>query len=566
MKRRIFLFFIIQYLFCTSVSAHSLDLGKIQDDAIGEHLQLFQEDGVQLTLDMALKAYHENQFHSAGKPYLSFGIGAQPVWLQFTAVNATQKPLLHRLSIKTSWLDKIDVYFLRNKKLVKKHQLGDTLPYDVREVKNRYFDIDYTYPPGSTLVLIRVETPDPMVLPIYLQGITDAYSTNTTETYTYGFVYGVLIALLAYNLMLFFSLKSLRYLLYSFYLLSFFITNLAYTGHGFQWLWSESPAWQQWSNPTLMILFGVCGLLFAMAFLQTRLHLPTLHRVMVSVCLAVVGIFIIFLLLEQHVYALVLAFAFIFVFSISMVIMGGISLYKGNHAAKYFLAASITHVCMSMITAMTVWGIIPYSTLGFHAAEYGMVIDAILLSMALADQFKIINEQKLQAERLSLTDHLTGINNRRAFYELISPIWNTGIRNKRNMSVILMDVDRFKSINDTYGHAQGDKVLITLAKTLLNNARSGDIIARWGGEEFILFLPETTIDEATEIAERFRETVSDIELQNHNGDFKMSVSIGIAHNANLNMTIDDLIMIADKYLYKAKQKGRNQVCARHICD
>jgi diguanylate cyclase (GGDEF)-like protein len=262
--------------------------------------------------------------------------------------------------------------------------------------------------------------------------------------------------------------------------------------------------------------------------------------------------------------ALLVAFTFVLVFSFVMVLLGGLSLYHGNRSAKYFLVASITHVSMSSVTAMTVWGLIPYTTLGYRAIEIAMVIDAILLSIALADQLRIINESKLEAERLAMTDHLTGINNRRAFYERVNPQWNTGQRKQRDMSIILMDIDYFKSINDNYGHPAGDKVLIHLAHTLVDNVRAGDIVARWSGDEFILFLPETSLDEATEIAERFREVIEQSVIETDKGNIRFTSSMGIAHNVIMDISLDDLIKLADMNLYKAKQQGRNQVFARHL--
>lgn len=110
-----------------------------------------------------------------------------------------------------------------------------------------------------------------------------------------------------------------------------------------------------------------------------------------------------------------------------------------------------------------------------------MLVDAVLLAFALADQFRILQNEKFLAEKLANIDHLTGIWNRRGFQQLVSPLWHTGLRNQHHMSVILMDLDQFKRVNDRHGHASGDQVLQQTASMLNSSARAGDVLARWGG-------------------------------------------------------------------------------------
>ena len=279
-------------------------------------------------------------------------------------------------------------------------------------------------------------------------------------------------------------------------------------------------------------------------------------------CLFAANLELLFIIFNNQIAALTLAFSFIFIFTFMMLYLGIASYKKGFRSARYFLLASVTHVTLSSVTALTVWGFIPYTTFGYRAIELGMVFDAIILSIALVDQFRIINEDKIHAEQLAMTDDLTGVNNRRAFYDLVRPIWSSGLRKKREMCVIMIDADKFKNINDSYGHAIGDEVLKSLSSILFDNVREGDIFARWGGEEFIVFLPETSLSAATEIAERFRELTSSIKLDMLDESIPVTISVGVAHNIGENIEIDELILTADKYLYVAKEKGRNRVCAQ----
>jgi diguanylate cyclase (GGDEF)-like protein len=188
-----------------------------------------------------------------------------------------------------------------------------------------------------------------------------------------------------------------------------------------------------------------------------------------------------------------------------------------------------------------------------------MAVDATLLALALADQFRIGQEERLRAEQLAHVDPLTGINNRRAFAKLVAPIWSTGQRHHRDMSVMLLDIDRFKAVNDTHGHAVGDKALMQLADLLRRRMRSGDVVARWGGEEFIVFLPETTLAVARLIAERLRTEIAAMQIEGAGARFSLTATFGVAHNDDPKATLENLISVADRHLYQGKELGRNRV-------
>ena len=543
-----------------SAVAKPIDLSTQNLAPIGKQARVLKEAGEPLTPEAALRALEQGQFRPSHEAFLSLGIGSAPVWVAFEADNPGQTAIRQRLSIRNAWLDSLDVYFVRQGRVQASGHAGDTLPFSRRPVDSRFFLFDHDFAPGTTTVLIRAETPDPLVLPIYLTSAEQTARSQILNSYSYGFLYGGIFVLLAYNLMLFFSLKSYRYLFYSLYLGAFLIMNMAYTGHGFMWLWPDSPRWQQWSNPVLMMLFAISGLLFATRFLETRTAFPRLHRGIILGVSGFAALQALAVLAGSQVSALLLSFSFVFVFSVGMVLLGVISWRAGNKSAKYFLVASVTHVTASTVTALVVWGLIPYSVLAYRAVDIGMMIDSILLAMALADQFRIDREAKIQAERLAKVDPLTGINNRRAFYEAVNLLWDTGLRHGHDMSVILIDIDRFKHINDTFGHRQGDVVLTRLAATLKEETRTGDVLARWGGEEFIVFLPETSREEALPLAERFRRRIAQLELSCDGQPLSVTVSMGVAHRDRLGLTLDELISAADRRLYMAKELGRDQVC------
>ncbi|MBD3610274.1 MAG: GGDEF domain-containing protein, partial [Gammaproteobacteria bacterium] len=507
----------------------------------------------------AIEAHHRGDFHTSNNEVLSFGIGAEPVWLRVEVMNPQPHTLSRHLSLQTSWLDRINVCLLNDEKLITQHQLGDKQPFSQRADNSRFFNLELAFPPGYSSLYLRIETPDPMVIPIYLDDHSQYAASQIIEQYSYGILYGGLFALFAYNLMLFFSLKNNRYLYYSLYLAAFILMNISYTGHGYKWLWPDSPQWQQWSNPTLMLLFTTCGLMFATRFLKTAQHFPRIHRVILIGTGGFIGAELLAVLFNSQVTALLLSFSFVFLFSITMVLLGIISLLAGNKSAKYFLLASVIHVIGSSITALTVWGLVPYHQLAYRAVDIGIMIDAILLAMALADQFRIAQEKKILAEKLARIDPLTGLKNRLAFHELVNPLWSIGLRNQRNMSLVMFDVDRFKSVNDLFGHSTGDQVLCAIASVLNSGSRAGDILARWGGEEFILFLPETDLISAIDIAGRLRSNIG--EIRQGKQQVAVTVSAGIAHIQREDASLEGLINAADRQLYEAKRLGRNRICS-----
>ena len=182
-----------------------------------------------------------------------------------------------------------------------------------------------------------------------------------------------------------------------------------------------------------------------------------------------------------------------------------------------------------------------------------------------------IDELSVQA----FTDPLTELFNRRYFMQKLEEEINRSTRYKNTFSLFMVDIERFKQINDSFGHKYGDKILHSLAELLLRNLRRADIPCRYGGEEFLILLPETNKEKALIAAERIREEIESFKFprvdyvgtkveksyDNIHDDFiQVTISGGICDNFDqLNINADDLIRQADKALYRAKQLGRNRL-------
>lgn len=544
---------------CPVVVAGPVSVESLSANPLGQYASYFKETNSKLEANEARAAYREGRFLPGDSPVLNFGIGSQPVWIRFEVDNQTGMPQIRRLSIEPSWLDKVDVYFQTGNEMVASYNLGDRQVFSSRPIPNRFFAIDHAFEAGTSEVFLRVETNDPMVVAIFVRTLGDAVSYDGWQNYSYGIVYGFLLALIAYNSMLYIGLRSRRYILYSFYLATFLLLNVAYTGHGFAWLWPGQVSLQLWIIPFLMGLCGIAGLSFAASFLDMRTNFPRTHRTSIWIC-AVSGFLLLALfMLGLNAWHMAVAFVFVSVFSCLMILLGVLAVRSGYKPARYFLLGAIAAMSGVILTDLSVAGFIPYNALTYRAAEIGMMIDATLLALALAYQFRVGQKEKFQAELMARADPLTGLNNRRAFYEITKPIWSTALRNQRDVSVILLDIDQFKQINDSYGHAHGDEVLIAVASILTRSAREGDVLVRWGGEEFILFLPETNLESAIALAERLRIAISDMRVTHPNGKISFTASFGVAQRMAQTASLEELTSIADRWLYQSKHEGRNRV-------
>ncbi|MFP4634939.1 MAG: GGDEF domain-containing protein, partial [Nitriliruptoraceae bacterium] len=157
-------------------------------------------------------------------------------------------------------------------------------------------------------------------------------------------------------------------------------------------------------------------------------------------------------------------------------------------------------------------------------------------------------------EELASTDQLTGLANRRAARELLEHETQVSDRYGRPLSVIMLDIDRFKSINDTHGHGAGDDVLRAVASVLHEHAREADLVARWGGEEFLIVAPQTAATQARPLAERCRRALADRRPRG----LAVTATLGVAQYEP-GETVEALLDRADRLLYRAKRAGRDQV-------
>lgn len=201
-------------------------------------------------------------------------------------------------------------------------------------------------------------------------------------------------------------------------------------------------------------------------------------------------------------------------------------------------------------------GAVDYITKPFNAAELQARVKIHLELKHTRDELK---KTLVKLEKLAITDPLTGVFNRRHLLELAEQEFNRVSRYGSPLSVLMIDADYFKQVNDNYGHAVGDETLKAIAQLTQNLLRKVDCFGRIGGEEFLAFLPETQISQAIKVAERICKSIGSFRIKIDQQNIQITVSIGVATYEAPDRKIDDILKRADEALYEAKRRGRNQV-------
>lgn len=223
---------------------------------------------------------------------------------------------------------------------------------------------------------------------------------------------------------------------------------------------------------------------------------------------------------------------------------------------------------VSAVSAFGLWFSLidggPFGSEGYQYEDFlrDAVINrviAVALFIAVLTLLRRIQTNQDELHRLSTTDGLTGALNRRRFEELAEVERRRSQRSGAPVSVLVLDIDHFKRVNDQFGHAAGDAALRMLAKTCLATLRPSDLFGRWGGEEFVIAMPEARAAGALKAAERLREILAAARFDANGKPRSITVSIGVATLQRDELTIDHAIARADRALYRAKAAGRNRV-------
>lgn len=372
---------------------------------------------------------------------------------------------------------------------------------------------------------------------------------------------GMMVALVFYNSLLYLATSKKENILYSLYLVSgqlwialaYGLISKAFNIYG---------DWVFMLNLTVFTM-PIFLVLFMMAIFETSQTYPKEHKGLQTILILLVLGFIygLFDISSALKYASSLALIMMLVtFSVS------ISLFrKGNPLVKYFLIGHTFFVIFNAYAVLYYKGLVEPNYVNSHGVGIGIVLEALTLAFIISHRIKIletIRSKQAELTKQAATDPLTQLYNRRYFLVEASHLVEKAQANGEPVSVMMLDIDHFKAVNDQYGHKAGDLVLIDVASIFQKFCREQDLIARFGGEEFVILLPSANSQAAKECAERIRQGIEKHSIKlDESTTLKVTISIGVAEMSIASQeTIESAINQADKALYQAKNQERNRVC------
>jgi diguanylate cyclase (GGDEF)-like protein len=234
---------------------------------------------------------------------------------------------------------------------------------------------------------------------------------------------------------------------------------------------------------------------------------------------------------------------------------------RNNRAAGWFLIAWALLEAFTIATALRLLVGDPENSQGllYYGLPLSMIVASVLVALGVADRLRDQRRALSDAESRAQIDSLTGVLNRRSFSDRLDAACLRAQARGLPIALLFIDLDHFKLINDTHGHAAGDACLKAIIAPIQAELRQSDVIGRYGGEEFVVILSSADIASAQPIAERIRKRVGDVSVEGFGEPIRVTCSIGIASSDMLGVWGDQLITRADQAVYQAKRSGRNRV-------
>ena len=428
-----------------------------------------------------------------------------------------------------------------------------------------------TRPLGSERYLMRLQLPGPGTYTVYvrLQGeATAILGLSVWDTAEYlqwrqhkrlfdGICYGILLALLVYNLALAGIFRDPTYGFYIGQCAFALLTLASFNGHAAHYLWGQWPWWQERGNVVLPSLWLLLGTLFARSFLDTR-RVPSLDRLLQAIGAVAVGTALLGLwgwfTIAQTLNEITAS-----VGTLLAAVAAVIVLRSGFQPARWYLGGQALLFLSVLGVVLVNWEVIQAPFLLANGLQIGVAAEMVVFAIALSRRISGLRASqtalRLHAAHLAqaaATDPLTGLANRAGLAQGAAQLLADGAPH----ALMLLDLDRFKPINDVHGHDAGDAVLRAVAARLQAHIRAGDIVARLGGDEFVVLLAAPRSDADLEVlALRLGAAVRQ-PVEFHGQALTVGASTGIARSPRDGRTLTELMRSADQAMYQAKQSGR----------
>lgn len=564
----------------------NLQAGR-NDYVLSLHLQYLEDAEHALDLDGARQALEAGRFRGGQTQALNLGFTDSAYWFYLRIHNQNSTRAQWVLESLYSIMDQLDVYYRFGDGREQHQQAGDAVMFHQRARAHHNINFGLDLAAGETVdVFIRAQTTGAIQMPMMLWSEVAFADKVSTEQIVFGLYYGMLFSLGIYNLLLFLVIRDRNYLLYVFYIASYGLFQMSLNGLAFQYLWPDSP---DWNNRSIACLMGV-GMffitLFSHSFLALKNNSPFLSKVFIGFMVVYLGIaaatFVLPYQLVIRTGTLASTFGVLCIMTSAVV-----CLIKRFRPARYFFVSWAVLLLGMLAYTLKTFSLLPANFITEYAIQIGSVLEVLLLSLALADRIRILQDenQRMQAqvneeleqhvrertleleranrklEELSTTDGLTGLKNRRHFNEAFALECKRTSRSGDQLSVILIDIDHFKNINDSYGHLLGDECIKAVADAIARAAfRQTDTKCRYGGEEFVVLMPSTPAEGALRVAGNIQEAIRALEIPHQGKKLAVTASLGVATVASEHEdAVRDVLAQADQALYQAKASGRNAV-------
>lgn len=589
-KRRRWLLSLVTGIVFICVHAHALEPTLLKNSPkanICRTLEFLEDPAGELSLEKLLRPGAQDRFVPVNAPQLNLGVTRSTYWFRFLLkFDQSKDSFEYEFMDHNSWLLEIDRAWMPTIELWvpvirDSHDTAQIMGENWRKLsavtsnqsnrinllnRSSIFFIPKDYDENRPMYLKMASWGPPLNFSLQVRRLSEFRNWLTWDFTFFGIIYGLIIAMILYNVCIYLSLRDKTYLVYVLYIL----TNFLYLSVGLG-QFSALTGFLSGSYFYLIYVFSGSAVFFAAwfcrTFLLTSKNAPFIDKILMAYMFF--AILLILMAVTGFYYQVqILGAAISATFPIMAITAGLVCFIKGMKPARYFLTAWSVLSVGILTWAFRSLGILPQTQLITYSYPVAVAAESILLSLALADRIRTLQQENRELENrehrlliLSNTDGLTKLYNKRYFNEkLKSEITLSG--NLGNpLSLLMLDLDDFKKINDTYGHPAGDQVLKRLGEIVLMSIRDKDYGCRYGGEEFTVILPGAEKEQALNVAERIRRLISDDTFETIDGQkFSVTVSIGLAQ-LHPGENSADLINRADQSLYRAKRQGKNQTVA-----
>ncbi len=497
-------------------------------------------------------------------------------------------------------LDYVDFYLLEKGQLIKHMSAGDQVPFSEWPVDKRTFWFPVQTGDVSAEeqeLYLRISSPGLLKMPLEILSFSDAADAEIQMHLWAGAIFGIMFIMMMYNAFLYSSLHDGTYLIYVVYLFTISALQFTLFGFGQQYLWGETPGMNNTMLAFLIFFTQAMSVMFVVNFVNLKKFGSMLDMVYAYGFLAVLLVLSIASFSAPYEVMIRVGVGISTLTLLSGFYIGLKGWMMGMKPARLFTSAWFLHLFFIGWFLLDIAGQLSSTGRSDMLLSIGFIIEVALLSLAFADkmnqerELRITSQTRLldmqlamnkeldskvqertvalqranqRLEELSITDGLTGLYNRRHFDKQYLEKYSKACKEQLPIAVMMIDIDHFKNLNDTHGHAFGDLCLVHAAGIIQKVVTMSDAVsARYGGEEFVVVLPKTTEARAVQLGEIIRQEFARTRVKHQNHAVTMTVSIGVADEIPEHLDqAEKLLKYADNCLYFSKENGRNQVSYR----